>query len=309
MTADALHGARVVVARSPEQAAPLLAQLTRAGARASAVPLVRSMPLADAGPLDRALVDLRAGRYDWCIVTSTRTLDALASRSGPSGVGAVPAPAEALAATRVAAVGPATARRAAELGVTVTLVPVQDHTARGLLHELVGPATDQAVGSDVGAGATRPAASGERARVLLPQSAIAAPTLADGLRAAGWDVDVVPAYTTLPVPALTGEDAARLTTADALVLASPSAVRALRGLAPDLVAPAVVCLGPTTAAAARSAGLVVTAVAERATPDAVVDATRAALTAPLVVPAAHATTTPVTPIMPTAPPHPTEETP
>src|SRR5690606_861303 len=78
---------------------------------------------------------------------------------------------------RVAAVGEHTAAALAAAGVRVDFVPSTDYTARALVDEW----PDRRAGL----------------RVLAPLSAIAAPTLVDGLRAHGLDVDAVEAYTTV----------------------------------------------------------------------------------------------------------------
>jgi uroporphyrinogen-III synthase len=108
--------------------------------------------------------------------------------------------------------------------------------------------------------------------VLLPQAAEARPTLAEGLRAAGWEVTTVDAYATAPVrpppEALAGARAA-----DAIAFASPSAVGSwLAAAGPDGVPPVVACIGPTTTAAARRHGLRVDVEAVAQTADGLVDA-------------------------------------
>ncbi|MEO8083397.1 MAG: uroporphyrinogen-III synthase [Ardenticatenales bacterium] len=101
---------------------------------------------------------------------------------------------------------------------------------------------------------------------LFPHADIARPELPDGLRAAGWTVDAVEAYRTTAIPPRAAVVAALAEGVDAVAFASPSAVRALvdglsaaarRGLARA----ALVCIGPTTAAAVAAAGLSVAVVA------------------------------------------------
>jgi uroporphyrinogen-III synthase len=95
------------------------------------------------------------------------------------------------------------------------------------------------------------------------QGAAARPHLVRGLRAAGFDVRVATLYDTRTRPWSDGLEV------DAVVLASPSAVRALpQGVGERAL---VVAIGPTTAAAARDRGFdpltadapTVAAVAER----------------------------------------------
>ena len=95
-------------------------------------------------------------------------------------------------------------------------------------------------------------------RVLLARAAVARDTLPDGLRAAGWDVDVVEAYRTVPArPDAALLDAAAA--ADVVTFTSSSTVtRYLEVAGPDRVPPTVACIGPVTAATAGEAGLTVT---------------------------------------------------
>jgi uroporphyrinogen-III synthase len=98
--------------------------------------------------------------------------------------------------------------------------------------------------------------------------------LVEGLNAAGWVVDVVEAYRTVPVAAGGGSglgDTVR--SADAVCFTSSSTVTGFVsavGLA--AAPPVVVCIGPVTAATATDAGFHVDAVAEVSTVDGLVDA-------------------------------------
>jgi uroporphyrinogen-III synthase len=101
--------------------------------------------------------------------------------------------------------------------------------------------------------------------VLLPQAAGARPELAAVLRRRGWEVDVVEAYRTVPQavePALL----AAAKRADAICFASSSAVTSYLDQAGAVPLPPVVaCIGPVTAATARSRGLQVSAEASEHT--------------------------------------------
>ncbi len=170
---------------------------------------------------------------DWVVVTSITAADRF--------MGAL-RDARALGGVRVAAVGPATADALRRSGVEPDLVPAE-HSARGLVEEF----PDRA-----GAGS---------GRVLFPCADLAPGTIAEGLGQKGWDVRRVEAYRTVaraaPEPALCGAGDRRRR-----VDASPprrrvQAFMALRTAAGGPVTPPahVVCIGPTTAAAARAAGL------------------------------------------------------
>jgi uroporphyrinogen-III synthase len=110
-------------------------------------------------------------------------------------------------------------------------------------------------------------------RVLVPRAAEGREELLDGLREQGVDVAAPIAYRTLPV----GDASARLRLdhVDVVVLCSPSAITSVVADVPSDTL--IVCLGQTTAAAARTHGLRVDAVAERSTMTALVEAVQAAV--------------------------------
>ncbi|QAY71733.1 hypothetical protein ET471_04580 [Xylanimonas protaetiae] len=124
--------------------------------------------------------------------------------------------------------------------------------------------------------AATPDGTGPGRRVLLPLGDLARTVLADGLRAAGWDVDVVVAYRTVPV-ALPDDVAglARAGRVDVAVVAAGSAARELARQLGD-AAPPVVAIGQPSADAARAAGLTVVGVADHPTDHALADALCAA---------------------------------
>ena len=105
-------------------------------------------------------------------------------------------------------------------------------------------------------------------RVLVPRAAEGRDELVDGLRDLDVDVAAPVAYRTVPV-----EDAANRLRAggiDVVTACSPSALRSLGGaLTADV---ALVCLGETTADAAREMGLRVDAVAAQTTMASLVEA-------------------------------------
>jgi uroporphyrinogen-III synthase len=105
-------------------------------------------------------------------------------------------------------------------------------------------------------------------RVLMPRAAEGRDELLDGLAALGVLLDAPVAYRTVPAP----DAAARLAQGgiDVVTLCSPSAVASVAAaLARDVL---VVCLGQTTAEAAREASLRVAAAATRTSMPALVEA-------------------------------------
>ncbi|HEY3438693.1 MAG TPA: uroporphyrinogen-III synthase [Actinotalea sp.] len=243
--------------------------LAAQGADAEVVPLIEFAPPLELTMLDSALTGLALGIYDWVTITSGTTVPYLAARA-PLHVGAAsgetPDPAVALAAllgnVQVAAVGPGTAAALERIGVVADLVPAGERSARGLLAEFPPPPPD-------GGG------QGLTARVLVPHSDLAEPTLAHGLREAGWQVDDVVAYRTLSGASAGNElrEAVRSGAFDAVLLSSASTVTnlvELVGTPPEGMV--VCCIGPRTELAALELGLPVHVIPESASAEGLVEA-------------------------------------
>jgi uroporphyrinogen-III synthase len=225
-----LTGRRVLLTREEGKNEDLARRLARLGAE------VRSMPATATAPSPRPETLLRlaaaAGDFDWIVFASARGVEAFAGARRERGLDPLPPP-----RTRIAAVGPATARALEELGRTADLVPSLPR-AEGLVAQWPG----------------EPAGL----RILLPRPLGGRRELTLALRSRGATVREVTAYRTLPLPPdpeLLGELAAGLF--DALLLLAPSAAASLargarkRGV--DLRGRLdVVAVGPTTAEAARS---------------------------------------------------------
>jgi uroporphyrinogen-III synthase len=114
-------------------------------------------------------------------------------------------------------------------------------------------------------------------RVLLARAAVARAVLPEGLRAAGWEVDVVDAYRTRPV-ALTPIEAERVATADAVTFASSSSVTNLcDAVGADRLPATLISIGPITSDTIRAAGRTVAAEADPHTIDGLVTAVLATL--------------------------------
>ena len=226
-----LLGRRVLVTRTRSQASALAAGLRQLGAEPIEVPVIEVVDPADGGDALRTAAR-RLGTYDWVAVTSPngagRLLAAIADTGGD---------ARAFGAARVAAIGPGTAAALAARGIVADLVP-ERYVAESLLDALT---------------AARP----EGGRLLLARAAVARDVLPDGLRAAGWEVDVVEAYRTVPA-AIDGEPRDAAAAADVVTFTSSSTVeRFVEALGRDAVPPVVACIGPITAATARRLGLTV----------------------------------------------------
>jgi uroporphyrinogen III methyltransferase/synthase len=226
-----LAGRTVVVTRGGERSRGLVDALERAGATALELPLTRQVEPDDGGAALHAAATA-VQESVWVVLTSLNAVDRF--------MGAL-RDARALGSVLVAAVGPATADALRRTGVEPDLVPAE-HSARGLVEEF----------PDAPIGGTW--------RVLFPTGDLTPATIPDGLGRKGWEVQRVEAYRTVaraaPDPAVLD----RVAVADALTLTAPSGVQAFLALrTPEGLAVRVpdhvVCIGPTTAAAARAAGL------------------------------------------------------
>lgn len=188
------------------------------------LPLIEVLP-APSAELSGALARLGAGGFDWLVITSAAAVPALEGVALP-------------ATTRVAAVGHATASVLQDAGFAVDLVG--QGGAQALLEVWPTPA---------------------EGRVLTIQSDLARPLLADGLRAAGWEVESVVAYRTAAARLSSSEEhALRSGKADVALVISGSVARRLSevGVADRT---RLVAIGQQTADDTRAAGLRVAATA------------------------------------------------
>jgi uroporphyrinogen-III synthase len=156
----------VLVTRARNQAGKLSEGLRALGAIAVEVPVLEIRPGQDPAALDRALAQLDS--YDWLILTSANTVEALRARALEVGVKLFNSD-----NLRIAAVGESTAQAARQAGFRVTFVP-QSYIAESLSAGMAG----QVAG----------------ARILLARAAGARDVIPHALQAAGATVDVVDAY-------------------------------------------------------------------------------------------------------------------
>ena len=248
-----LNGRRILLTRAkPDDA--IARALCLAGAQVDALALTVSTPL-DSAQLDAARARLADGGYAWVVFSSWRAARAVVDALPQAGS----------LGTRIAAVGEATARW------------ISDHA--GVSADLTG------AGSATALLECFPAPSSDERPVLIPRSAAAPDTLPDGLRALGWSVEAVDAYTTLPTDAgdIDADIAGNFRAGhyDAAILTASSQARALPpllGLPPPETR--VVTIGAPTAATARRQGIAVAAQASSPTPDAIVRALIDALARP-----------------------------
>lgn len=243
---EPLHGRRIVVTRSPEQAPAFCDRLVQLGAQAIAFPSIQFVPLPPEA-LDDALK--RLDQYEWLIFTSANAVRFFFARVDDLGLS--------LKLPRVAASGSATAARLAERNIAVDFVP----------GEFVGEELVLGLGNLAGQ------------RVLLPRARIGRAEIAAMLREQGAEVDDVPLYDTVraePDPEALAELEKGV---DAITFTSPSSVRNFlkileearfdRALLNDA---AVACIGPITAETAHDYGLAITIVPDEYTIDALLQA-------------------------------------
>jgi uroporphyrinogen-III synthase len=178
-----------------------------------------------------------AGRFEWLILTSANTVFAISQHLTALGLTLTGT------AFRTAAVGPATAEAARQLDLELVDLPAE-YIVEALANSLhIEPGM----------------------RVLLPESALARPTLADLLAARGAEVSVVTAYRTVcghggvDVPQLLAQKQI-----DALTFTSSSTVTCILerlskegGQRENAVSVCAACIGPKTAATARACGFTV----------------------------------------------------
>ena len=245
-----LQGRRIVITRTREQSAGLVARLRELGATPIECPAISIQSLLDPAPLDAAISSLET--YDWVIFTSVNGVQAFTERMSVLGKDA-----SLLCQRKLAAIGPATRSALEKLGCSVAFMP-DAYVAEAIIKQI----------GDV-----------KGKRVLLPRADIARDALAIGLRDLGAHVDEVPSYRTVPgetMGALIG--LLRQREVDAITFTSSSTVRYTRdgmldaGLTQAEVLElmsrtSIVCIGPITAGTARELGLSVAATANEYTVD------------------------------------------
>ncbi|MEP7055014.1 MAG: uroporphyrinogen-III C-methyltransferase [Actinomycetota bacterium] len=236
-----LFGLRVLVPRSRVQAGDLSRALRALGAEPVEVPTIAIEEPASYADLDAALLALDG--FEWVVFTSTNAVAAVAARLDGHGLDS-----RAFGGVRIAAVGTATKRALASLGLRADLVPYSEASTEGLLRDF-------------------PEGSGS---VLLPRADIAGPELPEGLADKGWTPHDVVAYCTVAAPPGVALHALAGGNFDAVVFTSSSTVHNLVQLmgppAPSVV---VAVIGPKTAAACAELGLRVDVVSSSASVHAV----------------------------------------
>ncbi|MGC4047168.1 MAG: uroporphyrinogen-III synthase [Armatimonas sp.] len=224
-----LSGQRIVVTRAREQASALSEKLRALGAEPVEFPTIKIAPPVDGfTALDDAL--RQVATYHWIVFTSANGVRFFFERLADAGKDA-----RALGASKVAAIGPATAEALEKHGIRADFMP-SEYVAEKVLEQFPESVAGQ--------------------RILIPRAAEAREVLPETWREQGAEVDVVPAYCTLPDS--TGAEDIRQQLADgkidAVTFASSSTVtNFVEAIGAENVPDTVklVCIGPITAQTCR----------------------------------------------------------
>ena len=252
-----LFGRRVVVTRPREQARELIELLEDQGAQVILAPTVRLAPAGDYADLDAACADI--ARFDWVVLPTLSGAEAFLGRMFAGGVDV-----RDLKGVGLCAIGQSSVERFADVGLRVDV-------ARA---EFRPDAIVEALSAGKGLNGRR---------VLLLQAEGARDILASELRKAGAEVIELGAYRTVRIlPGDPGEpDLFKMLLeqqVDVITFTSPSTVREFVDIhGADAVADVlrttlVACVGPVTAQAASSLGVMPAIVPEEFTMAAMVAA-------------------------------------
>jgi uroporphyrinogen III methyltransferase/synthase len=239
-----LFGKRVLITRPAGQSEDFARALRDAGAAPLELPTIEIAP-----PQDRSLLarHVRAlSTYDWVAFTSVNGVRGVFEALSEAGLDC-----RAFGSCRVAAIGPATRDALLARGIRADVVPGEyrgEQVAEAIL--AAGPVRGKSI--------------------LLARAEVARDALPERLRAAGANVDVVPAYRTVPASAAQFQAIRRELEAgvvDVVTFTSPStADRLVEGLGPEahalLARPLRAAIGPVTAEALARLALPAQIVAE-----------------------------------------------
>ena len=254
-----LTGVRVIAPVTPDRSA-IADEIAAAGAHVIRVEALNFAPTSAPDVLERAAVEWAHGAYRWLAITSRVGVAAFADAARAARVDL----SQRRPDTYVAAVGAATAEALADVGLRADLVPAGAADAVRMVDAF-------------------PAGPG---RVLAPLGNLAAPTLADGLRGKGWEVDVVEAYRTVDGPPIDPAVARALAAGevDALALTSGSVATRFAHEFPQMPPRvAIAAIGASCARRARELGWDVAAVAAEPSPAGMVEALIRAVSTQAVV--------------------------
>ena len=299
---ETLAGLRMALPRLKSDDA-IAAALKTAGAQVDTFALTQTIPI-DSEQLEQMRQRLASGYYAWVVLSSWRAAQAVLAQLNALALAPASAPAPhspTLALNSFALASEAATRESPtkqSLGRANQADSVQQaDSIQGTTHlAVVGQSTAEWVNSHcalkptlVGAGSaakllevfptppatpdnalattaatTAAASTAATPTICLPQSQLAAPTLAQGLSQLGWQVDAIATYTTVPLPQLPAHLKTQWQAGawDAVVVTAGSSAQALlQLLGPPPEKTAVVSIGQSTTARCRELGLRVDATA------------------------------------------------
>ncbi len=231
-----LFGKRIVVTRSRAQTSEFADRLLELGAEVLMVPTIKIVPPENWRPVDEAIN--RIDRYDYLIFTSVNGVSSFFERLNHQNLDA-----RALANATVWAIGPATAQRLKEFGITADVQP-EKFVAESIL--------DMFKQYNV-----------RNKRILLPRADIARPTLREGLEEMGDQVDEVTVYKTVVDENQPPETIERIRRGDfdLVTFTSSSTVHNFASmigkeqLLKSISTARIACIGPITRSTAESFGM------------------------------------------------------
>jgi uroporphyrinogen III methyltransferase/synthase len=249
-----LFGKRVLITRTRRQASVLARLLAEEGAIPVELPSIEIEPVEDRTAIEAGVDRLRSGEYDWAGFTSANAVELFFELIAERDLDA-----RVFGASRVFAIGPATAAALAAHGITPDIVPP----------EYVAEAVVEAMKPHLAPGA----------RMFLPRAEAARPELVQGLESLDAAVDEIPVYRAVVPAEVPPEalDALRNGDIDIVTFTSSSTVRNLvtmLGGADALQRPLIACIGPITADTARELGLRVDVMASEYTVEGLVETLR-----------------------------------
>jgi uroporphyrinogen III methyltransferase/synthase len=165
-----LLGKRIVVTRARQQASDLVKMLTDLGAECLEYPTIEIRPPKDLQTLKQAVANVSA--YDWIVFTSVNGVVYFFEQLFAAGKDA-----RALGHMKTAAIGPATAARLLEFGLTSDIVP-ETYRAESVVDAFKKEKLNNT-------------------KILLPRAKEARPILPQELTKMGAVVDEIPAYETV----------------------------------------------------------------------------------------------------------------
>lgn len=241
-----LFGRKIVVTRAREQASNLVEQLQSLGAEVLECPTIKIVDPETCAPLDEALSKLDS--YHWVVFTSVNGVKYFFGRLFEKGLDA-----RALGGSKIAAIGPVTAKTLMRYGLKTDILP-KNYRAESVVEAFAN--------EDV---------SGKH--VLLPRAEEARPVLPVELEKMGAKVDEITVYRTVQDRGNAESLIRDLKSGniDMVTFTSSSTVKNFKALIPDrefstlLSGVEIACIGPITADTAMQLGFQVGVTAEEYT--------------------------------------------